>query len=308
MGAGGRAMAARSRLRMHCLATGGVALAALFSISLLPARAAQAPDPMKIVRDASWNEIHAKGHPFRFVLFKEDSKGSTVKEIIETQDGDVARLIAKDGEPLTPAQTEAERNRLLQLLAHPAIQAHRRKKEKEDSARGNELVLMLPDAFLYTYEGIVPGPSGPCYKLAFKPNPDFDPPDREGEVYHGMVGELWVDTTQLRLARIDAHLVADVNFGWGVLGKLYKGGSILVEDADVGLPFGTHEWETTLMRLNLHGKILMVKPVDFSTLEKSTDFEPVDRMGYQEAVHMLLDDKLPDPLPFLSEKDNTPHN
>jgi hypothetical protein len=56
-----------------------------------------------------------------------------------------------------------------------------------------------------------------------------------------MVGELWVDQAQLRLVKIDAHLISDVNFGWGVLGRLYKGGSILVENADVGL----HHWETT---------------------------------------------------------------
>lgn len=281
-----------------------LALVAFFLASLLPCRAAdQAPNPTEIVRDASWNELHSKGHPVRFVLFKQDEKGSTVKEIIETKDGDVARLIARDGEPLTPAQDQAERERLQNLLDHPELQAHRHKKEKEDSARGNEMVRLLPTAFLYTYEGMVPGPSGPCYKFSFKPNPSFEPPDREGEVYHGMVGELWVDKNQLRLARINAHLVADVDFGWGVLGKLYKGGSILVEDADVGMPFGNHHWETTLMRLNLHGKILLVKSVDFSVLEKATDFEPVKpEMGYQEAVHMLLNGKLPDPLPFASTK------
>lgn len=288
----------QSRRRMS-----GGTLAALFLLALLPPLAkAQTPDPMTIVRNASWNELHSKGHPFRFVLFKQDAKGSNVKQIIETKDGDIARLIARDGEPLTAAQTAAERERLENLLAHPELQAHRHKKEQEDSTRGDEMVRLLPDAFVYTYKGIVAGPSGPCYRLTFKPNPSFTPPDREGEVYHGMVGELWVDKNQFRLARMDAHLVADVDFGWGVLGKLYKGGSILVEDADVGMPFGVHHWETTLMRLNLHGKILMVKSVDFSVLEKATDFEPVNNhMGYQEAVRMLLGSKVPDPLPFSSE-------
>lgn len=280
----------------------GTLAALFFAASLCLPAAAQTPDTMTIVRNASWNELHSKGHPFRFVLLKQDAKGSTVKQIVETREGDIARLIARNGEPLTAEQTKAERKRLENLLAHPELQAHRHKKEQEDSARGNEMVRLLPDAFIYTYKGIVQGPSGPCYRLAFRPNPSFTPPDREGEVYHGMVGELWVDKNQYRLARMDAHLVADVDFGWGVLGKLYQGGSILVEDADVGMPFGVHHWETTLMRLNLHGKILMVKPVDFSVLEKATDFEPVSaQMGYQEAVHMLLDGKLPDPLPFTSE-------
>ena len=38
------------------------------------------------------------------------------------------------------------------------MQEHRHKKEQEDSARGDEMVRMLPDAFLFTYEGMVEGP------------------------------------------------------------------------------------------------------------------------------------------------------
>lgn len=245
-----------------------------------------APNAEKIVRDASWNELHPSGppHPFRFRLSKEDAKGNTVKLIVETKDGGVARLIEKDGKPLSPEEDQAELARLNNLMAHPEIQEHRHKKEQEDSAHGDELVRMLPDAFLYTYEGMVQGPSGPCYRLSFKPNPNFTPPDRDGEVFHGMMGELWVDQAQLRLAKIDAHLFSDVNFGWGVLGRLYKGGSILVENSDVGL----HHWETNLMKLRLQGKILMVKDADFSTTESSTDFHPVPaETTYQDAIRML---------------------
>lgn len=247
------------------------------------------PDPGKIVRDASWNELHppSHGHPFRYRLYKEDSKGSTVKEIVETKDGDVARLVQRNGRPLTAEENQAELNRLNNLLAHPEIQEHRHKKEQEDSARGDEMVRMLPDAFLYTYDGIVDGPNGPCYRLKFKPNPAFVPPDREGEVYHGMVGELWVDKGKQRLTKIDAHLISDVNFGWGFIGRLYKGGSILVENANVGLD----HWEAILLNLKLQGKILLVKNVDFSTTERSTDFRPVPpESTYQDAIRMLEKD------------------
>ncbi len=245
-----------------------------------------AVDPQKIVHDASWNELHSKspGRSFRYKQHKVDSKGSTMKEIVETKDGDVARLLEKDGKPLPPEQEQAEIDRLNHLLAHPEVQEHRHKKEQEDSARGDEMVRMLPDAFLFTDDGMVEGPNGPCYRFKFKPNPAFTPPDREGEVYHGMVGELWVDQGQLRLVKIDAHLISDVNFGWGVLGKLYKGGSILVQNADVGL----HHWETIHMKLQLQGKLLMMKSVDFSTTEDFSDFQVQSQeLGYQEAIRLL---------------------
>ena len=247
-------------------------------------------DPGKIVRDASWNELHAKnpGRSFRYRQHKVDSKGSVTKEIVETKDGDVARLIGKDGKPLSADEEHAELDRLNHLLDHPELQEHRHKKEQEDNARGDEMVRMLPDAFLFTADGMVEGPNGPCYRLKFRPNPSFTPPDREGEVYHGMVGELWVDQAQLRLAKIDAHLISDVNFGWGVLGKLFKGGSILVENSDVGL----HHWETIHMKLQLQGKVLMMKSVDFSTTEDYSDFQAQDQeLSYQEAIRLLQ--KLP---------------
>jgi hypothetical protein len=243
-------------------------------------------DPAKIVRDASYNELHSSkpGRSFSYRQHKVDPKGSMVKEIVETKDGDVARLIEKDGKPLPPEEEQAEIERLNNLLAHPEVQEHRHKKEQEDSARGDEMVRMLPDAFLYTFDGMVEGPNGLCYRLKFKPNPAFTPPDREGEVYHGMVGELWVDQSQLRLVKIDAHLISDVNFGWGVLGRLYKGGSILVQNADVGL----HHWETVHMKLNLQGKLLMLKSVDYSTTEDFSDFKiQPQELGYQEAIRLL---------------------
>jgi hypothetical protein len=284
------------RFRLQCQITRHPAGSWVLGAALLAAAGAAgqtssqngtpAVDPQKIVRDASWNELHSHsaGRSFSYLLRKVDPKGSQAKRIFETKDGDVARLLEKDGKPLSPEDEQAEMDRLNHLLDHPEIQEHRHKKEQEDSARGDEMVRMLPDAFLFTLSGMVEGPNGPCYRLQFKPNPAFTPPDREGEVYHGMVGELWVDQGQLRLVKIDAHLISDVNFGWGVLGRLYKGGSILVQNADVGL----HHWETIHMKLNLQGKLLMMKSVDYSTTEDSSDFQVQSQeLGYQDAIRLL---------------------
>jgi len=248
-----------------------------------------ASNPVALVRRASQNELHstAPAYPVRYKLRKQEDKGVTTKEIVETKDGDVARLIAKDDKPLTPVDERIELDRLNNLLSHPEIQEHRRKREQEDSGRADEMTRLLPDGFLYTYAGMVPGPNGPAYRLSFKPNPDFHPPDREAEVYHGMEGELWIDQGQERIVKLDAHLIADVNFGWGILGKLYKGGSLTIEQCDVG----HRHWETTLMKLNLTGMALMIKPLSYQTTETATDFQPVPlNMSYQDAVHLLVGD------------------
>ncbi len=268
-----------------------VPVTVLLSAALLPgcvlAQDAQPVDPVALVRSASWNELHSSGNRehFRYRLEKVDAKGSSVKEIVETRDGDVARLLEKNGKPLTPEEQQAEVNRLNNLAAHPELQQHRQKKEQEDSGRADEMVRLLPDAFLYTYKGMVDGPSGPAYRLAFQPNPKFQPPDREAEVYAGMAGELWIDKAEKRMAKLDAHLINDVDFGWGIVGRLYKGGSILVEQKDVG----EDHWEQTHMVLDLTGKILMMKGISFKTTETASGFAPVEKtMGYQDAIHLLL--------------------
>ena len=246
-----------------------------------------ARDPVALVRRASQNELKSANgnHPYRYQLHKIDDNKVTTKEIVETKDGDVARLIAVDDKPLDADTQKAEIDRLTNLAAHPELQAHRHKREQEDSNRANEMIRLLPDAFLYKYEGVVDGPNGQCYRLSFQPNPNFKPPDREGEVYHGMAGELWIDKGQERMVKLDAHLIADVDFGWGILGRLYKGGSIMVEQADVG----DHHWETTHMKLSLTGKALLIKSLNFQTTEDASHFEPVPpEMGYQNAIKMLL--------------------
>lgn len=263
-------------------------LLAIFVVFFSAHLRAQEPpeDPVALVRAASWNELHATNntHPFRFRLRKQDENGSTTKEIVETKDGDIARLIAVNDQPLTPERAQAERTRLDNLLAHPELQARRHKKEQEESSRSNEMVRLLPDAFLYTYRGIVNTPNGPAWRLTFLPNDKFIPPDREAQVYHGMAGELWIDCAQKRMARLDANLISDVNFGWGMIGRLYKGGTILVIQKDVG----DNHWEAIHLKLNLTGKILMVKNLVIQSTEDASDYKPVSKtLTYKDAIHLL---------------------
>src|SRR3984957_17110771 len=105
------------------LALSATLIASFSAAPLSAALHAQEPppeDPVALVRAASWNELHSsnQGHPYRFRLRKQDENGVTTKDIIETRDGDIARLVAVDDKPLTPERAKAERDRLDNLLAH----------------------------------------------------------------------------------------------------------------------------------------------------------------------------------------------
>ena len=99
-----------------------------------------------------------------------------------------------------------------------------------------------------------------------------------------MAGEVWIDQAQERLARLDAHLIANVDFGWGILGKLDKGGTILLEQADIG----GHDWEVTALKVNMRGKALMVKSLSIQITEEASHFSLVPpAVDYRKAIQLL---------------------
>jgi hypothetical protein len=274
-----------------------------------------APSPVDataIVRRAVANHLTAekKHHPMRFVLHKKDERRDYIQEIIETGQGDVAMAIAANGALLSPTMRQVQMDRLNNLDAHPELQEHRRKREAEDNARVDKLMRMLPEAFVYHYDATVPcmvtvQPSIPlpggalpevvapppapvtasqCYHLTFRPNPRWDPPDTESRILRGMAGDVLLEKSQERLTRLNARLITDVDFGWGIIGHLDKGGTIFLEQTLVG----QDDWELTRMKLNLTGKALMVKSLNYHVTEEMGHYSPVgEGLDYHQAIRML---------------------
>lgn len=268
-------------------------------------------DAVALVRRAVANHFaqQATHQPERFDLHRRDERRNLVREIIETPQGDVAMLVAVNGGPLSPAGRQIELDRLNALAANPAQQEHRRRREAEDQARVDKLMHILPDAFLYRYDTVVsciinaqpvvqvPGratapPPPPqvsqCYHLTFAPNPKFSPPDVEAKILKGMAGEVWIEKTAERLVRLNAHLIDDVDFGWGIVGRLDKGGTVFLEQAQIS----PGDWELTRMRLNLSGKALLVKSISVRITEEIANYAAVPPgTDYQRAIQMLEADQ-----------------
>jgi hypothetical protein len=245
-------------------------------------------DPTALVRRAIQHRTDAsRNHrPLRYLLRKTDGLHDTTKDIIETKDGDVARLVALGDQPLSAQANQAEMNRLNTLAGHPEIQEHRRQREQKDTDRVNRLMQLLPDAFQYRFEGMVPCSAGQCYRLSFSPNPNFDPPDVEASVLRGMAGVVWIDQAQERLTRLNAHLISNVDFGWGIIGRLDRGGTIQIEQTDIG----NRDWEVTRLSLDMKGKALMVKSLSFQLSEQATHFsEAPEGVDYRKAIQLLED-------------------
>ena len=226
-------------------------------------------------------------HPMSYQLRKTSPRVTTTKEIMETRDGEVARLIAINDKPLGAADEANEEARLNALLGDPGKQRRRKQAEDDDTGRAFKVLRALPSAFLYQDAGPGEGPTGKVEKFTFRPNPGFDPLYLETEALPAMAGEIWIDPVRLRVSRLEAHLQQDVDFGWGILGRLNKGGWIVIEQAEVA----GGQWRTVRFEMQMSGRVVFKNRV-FDTTEVQTNYAPLPLgMSYQKAIETLLSGK-----------------
>ena len=274
------------------LKTGMMVLAA--ATAALAAQESKAPEipPRELVRIAVANESAANEHGKALHMFRSHKvtpKGSQTRLYVETTDALAAMLIAANDQPLTEQQKQAESGHLEWLMNTPDQRRKKHAREKEDEARTLQILRALPDAFLYEYAGTESsqGEAGsPLVKLNFKPDPGYSPPSRVEQVLAGMQGYLLIDTKAGRLAKADGTLVRDVTFGWGIVGRLDKGGHFLVQQADLGL--GDGAWGITEISLNITGKLLLFKGLNMVSDETLSDFRKMpENLTFEQGVEML---------------------
>lgn len=262
----------------------------LLGIALLPAQNAPplalSPEQAQAAVDrALANELRSTqdtSHPMRYLLSKTSPRLSSTKEIYESKDGDVARLLSINGQPLSAGAEQTEMQRLSELDGDPARQHHRQQMENADRQRALAVLRALPAAFVYQYAGTVQSGAGMAEKFTFEPNPGFSPPDLETQVLTAMAGEIWIVPAEERVVRLTGRLNRDVDFGWGFLGKLYKGGWITIDQAEVA----PGQWRTVQFQMVMTGRVFF-KTRSFNTTELESDYAPLPPMGYREAIALL---------------------
>ena len=102
-------------------------------------------------------------------------------------------------------------------------------KKKTDRA---ELVDATQAAFLTKWTGQETVNGRLCDILELSPNPSFHPHTIFQDAMTHITAKIWVDHEKNQLARAEAHVMRDMAFGGGILGKLYRGGVFSFEQAE----------------------------------------------------------------------------
>lgn len=252
--------------------------------------------PLSLIQDVAKNELLALHHTNSYLRYRMrtvNEKGEQVRDVVESRDGTVARLILKDGKPLTAEQDHGEQQRLNDMIASPSSYARHVKNGDSEKKIADNLVPLMPVAMLYSY---VPGQPQTDHSngaqeivLDYKPNPKFVPPNTEAEALTGLTGRIWIDAKTHCLIRMEGTISRAVNFGWGMLAHIYPGGSLVLDQTNAG----GDRWIFTHFSMRLSVRALMVKTMNVHSQIEASEFQTLPPMSYQDAIHLLLSTPAP---------------
>jgi hypothetical protein len=230
----------------------------------------QQPIPAgQLVREVVYNELndhHTHGF-WRYWVLHNTPNGMRLYDQVETAQGPVTRLSLSNGEPPSVEAEQEEQARLQRLLNSSDEQARHLREYQEDENRIGRILVLLPGAFLYEYDGEENG----CHRLLFHPNPDYPAHSIEARIFHAMTGTLWVDSRMKRLVRLDGRVQDNVDFGYGILGRLYKNGWFQL----VRVQVNPTDWKTERLEVHMCGRALLVKSFARDSSEERGGFIPV---------------------------------
>lgn len=262
--------------------------AVLAATAALPLYARQPSAPLPpahdLVRDVMYNELHDRERDSHWE-YRSDNRSPAediVREQVETSQGPVFRIIERNGSALNPDQSRREDQRLNQYIHDPSEVQRVRREHEEDEARLEDMMRMLPGAFLFDYE---PSPDHDIARVAFRPDPAFVPSGYEARIAHGMTGTLTIDLRLKRLIDIHGSLAQRVDLGFGLLGHIERGSWFEIHREQVS---ATH-WKADLVEVHIDGKVLMFRTISKDQREVRSDFHPVPGAATLEEARNWLE-------------------
>lgn len=157
--------------------------------------------------------------------------------VVPTGTGTMKLLLKEGGKPVDPAdyhkQLIAWRDLLEVMLKadDPRTRSATEKWQKKKQDR-KELVDAAREAFVTKWVGQEARNGLVCDIFQLDPNPNFHPHSLAQDVLTRVTAKIWVDHATDQMSRGEAHVIRDISFGGGILGKLYRGGVFSIEQSE----------------------------------------------------------------------------
>ncbi len=269
--------AARQRVVLGAVSVAFVALACRPIVG-----EASEPGALAVVKQAVAAELNAERTdktPWKYRDHDVEPGKDTVYQVVETPKGDLRRLVELNGKPLSGSAAEKEADRLRTFVNSPEELAKRQKAAESDGAQAREFLQSLPEAFVWT----IVSESPQAVQLKFHPNPDFSPPDMQSRVLSVMAGQMTVAREGNRIQSLRGTLTDDVKFGFGLFGKIDKGGTFNVERRELAPGM----WQITETHVHIGGRALLFKTIGQQDDEVKTEWHISQVPDLQAALREL---------------------
>jgi hypothetical protein len=259
----------------------------VFVAGALPSALAssQPEDARAFARGVVASELAADANDHSLWMYRDDNKvpdAHTVKLVIETSQGDLSKTIERDGHPLTPQAQKEDEQKMDTFVRDAELRQQQKRRHEQDAEKANALTKLLPEAFSWTFAK----QDSDKTTLRFEPDPQFHPPTREARVFAAMAGVMVVNTKQKRIQVLKGMLTRDVSFGFGLLGKLQKGGTFEIERQQIA----PGVWNITETHIHIQGHALIFKSISEQQDEVTSHYRPTPKSLSLEAAAQMLKD------------------
>jgi hypothetical protein len=233
--------------------------------------ATSAQPPIELVKKTVAHElaaVNAEGH-YRYHFQVRTSQGTEIRDVVETSGWLIDRVILRNGAPLSSADKKQEDERLRLLLTDRTCLQKLQKEQSYHEARIRRMMEAVTEAFVYEYADSEKDASGrDLVRLRFQPNPKFTTRSWELRTLEGITGTVLIDVEDARVVRIEARLFRDVDFGWGILGRVCQGGTFLLEQHGTG----NNRWAITSLALHYTSKRLLLGSTRVDSVTQASEF------------------------------------
>jgi len=224
----------------------------------------QARDYTYIAREVE-NKLDGKG----------ETKSTEVKtyEVLEIYGEPVQRLIANNDKPLDPKQAAKEEEKIQKIIDKRKNESEddrqkREQKQEKEREDGRKFVREVADAYNFTLLGTELVGGREAWVFQGEPRPGFEPHMKESKFLSKFHGRVWIDKSDLQMAKLDVEAIDNVAVGW-VLARIHKGARFMIEQARIN----DEVWLPRHLTFKVDARIALLKGFKMDGEETFRDYK-----------------------------------
>jgi hypothetical protein len=208
-----------------------------------------------------------------------DGKGQTKSteertyDIVEIYGEPVERLIAKNGSPLPEKEAAKEEEKIQNIIDKRKNETEgerkkREEKEEKEREQDREFVRDVADAYNFTLVGTQMLNGRDAWVIDGEPRAGFVPHAKDAKYLSKFRGRVWIDKSDLQLAKLDVECLDTVSWGW-FLARFHKGSRFMLEQTRVN----DEVWLPLHVTAKLDARLALFKSLDVNVEQIYRDYK-----------------------------------